>query len=211
MRKCRVNPASGPFSRLGSMGRSRAILLALVLGLLAAATLSACGGEEDAELLPGGSAQEINANLDLVEQLVADGDCVGAANAAAAVREQVEALTGVDQKLQETLAAGANRLNEVVVECTEAPEEGETTNEEPDLEEIEREEKAAEKEAEKAEKEVEKEQKAEEKTEKEKETPPTEPPGQEKQEGEAEAPPSEEGGGTPSGGVSPSEAAGGAE
>ena len=209
MRKCREKPASGPFSRLAWMGRSRAILLALVLGLIAAATLSACGGEDSAELLPGKSASQINANLDLVEDLVANGDCEGAANAAAAVGEQVEALTGVDKDLQEALAKGAGRLNEVVLECTEAPEEDETTAiEEPDTEELEKEEQEDEKAQEKAEKEEEKEQKQEEKS--EKEPPSTEPPGQEPKEEESEVPPTESSD-PPSGGVSPSSPAGGAE
>ncbi len=208
-RKCRENPASGPFSRLAWMGRSRAIALVLALGLLAAATLTACGGDDNPELLPGGTASEINTNLDLVEDLVAAGDCVGAQNAAAAVSEQVESLTGVDKELQEALAKGAARLNELVGECTEAPEEEEetTASEEPDLEELEKEERDEEKAQEKAEKEEEKQQKQEEKP--EKETPSKETPGQEKQEEETEVPPTEEN--PPSGGVSPSTPAGGAE
>jgi outer membrane biosynthesis protein TonB len=192
------------------MGHSRAILLALALGLLAAGTLSACGSEDNPDLLPGVTASEIKANLDLVEDLVADGDCVGATNAAAAVSGQVEALTGVDEELQEALAKGAARLNEVVGECEEAPEEDETatTTEEPDAAELEKDERDEEKAQEKAEKEAEKEQKKEEKA--EKETPDSEPPGQEPKEEESEVPPTEPTN-PPSGGVSPSEAAGGAE
>ncbi|MDX6622735.1 MAG: hypothetical protein QOE75_667 [Solirubrobacterales bacterium] len=208
--KCREKPASGPFSRLAWMGRSRAIPLALVLGLLAAATLTACGSEDNPDLLPGETASEIKANLDLVEDLVADGDCVGAANAAAAVSGQVEALTGVDEELQEALAKGAARLNEVVGECSEAPEEDEaTTIEEPDAEELEKEERDEEKAQEKAEKEAEKEQKKEEKPEKEapgKETPDQEEPKEE----ESEVPPTEPTN-PPSGGVSPGVSAEGAE
>ena len=207
--KCREKPASGPISRLAWMGRFRAIPLALVLGLLAAATLSACGSEDSPDLLPGETASEITANLDLVEDLVAAGDCVGAENAAAAVSGQVEELTGVDEELQEALAKGAARLNEVVGECSETPEEDETTTiEEPDAEELEKEERDEEKAQEKAEKEAEKEQKKEEKP--EKETPDNEPPGQEKQEEEAEVPPTESTN-PPSGGVSPSIQAEGAE
>jgi len=192
------------------MGRSRAILLALVLGLLAAATLSACGSDDKAELLPGKTAGDIDANLSLVEDLAANGDCVGAENAAAAVREQVDALTGVDQELKETLSDGAARLQEVVGECEEAPEETEETteSEEPDLQELEKEERDEQKAQEKAEKEAEKEQKKEEKAEKEppsKETPDEEEPKEEK-----EVPPTEPTN-PPSGGVSPSTEAGGAE
>lgn len=207
--KCRGNTASEPFSRLAWMGRIRAIALALVLSLLAAATLAACGGEDNPDLLPGETASEINANLDLVEDLVAAGDCVGAENAAAAVSEQVESLTGVDQELQEALAKGAARLNEVVGECEEAPEEEETTaSEEPDLKELEKEERDEEKAQERSDKEAEKEQRKEEKP--DKETPENEPPGQEKQEEEAELPPAEPTE-PPSGGVSPSTPAEGAE
>jgi outer membrane biosynthesis protein TonB len=207
--KCREKRASGPFSRLAVVGRHRAILLTLALSLLAAAVLSACGGEDSPELLPGETASEINANLSLVEDLVANGDCVGAENAAAAVSEQVESLTGVDQKLQEALAKGAVRLREVIGECEEAePEEEETTvTEEPDPEELEKQERNEEKAQERAEKEEEKEQKQEEKP--EKETPSKEPPGQKEQE-ETEVPPTEPTE-PPSGGVSPSTEAGGAE
>lgn len=207
--KCREKPASGPFSRLAWMGRSRAILLALVLGLLAAATLSACGSEDSPDLLPGVTASEIKANLDLVEDLVADGDCIGAANAAAAVSGQVEELTGVDEELQEALAKGAARLNEVVGECDEAPEEDETTTtEEPDAAELEKEEQDEEKAQEKADEDAEKEQKKEEKP--EKETPDNEPPDQEEPKEESEVPPTEPTN-PPSGGVSPGVSAEGAE
>jgi outer membrane biosynthesis protein TonB len=210
MHKCRGNPASGPLSRLGLMGRTRATLLVLALGLLAAA-LSACGDSGKADLLPGETASEINANLNLVEDLVAEGDCVGATNAAEAVSVQVEELTSVDKELQEALSEGAARLNEVVGECEEAPEDEEETvsTEEPDSEELEEDEKAQAK----AEKDEEKQQKKEEKS--EKETPPVEPPGQEKkEEKETEVPPTEpneEDGGTPSGGVAPGSVAGGGE
>jgi outer membrane biosynthesis protein TonB len=192
------------------MGRSRAIALVLALGLLAAATLTACGGDDDPELLPGGTASEINTNLDLVEDLVAAGDCVGAQNAAAAVSEQVESLTGVDQELQEALAKGAARLNELIGECAEAPEEEEetTASEEPGLEELEKEERDEEKAQEKAEREEEKQQKKEEKP--EKESPAKEQPNQEEPKEEAEVPPTEQTN-PPSGGVSPSTPAEGAE
>lgn len=180
------------------MGRLKATLLALCLAALAATALSACG-EESADLLPGETAREINANLDLVEQLVAEQDCVGAANAAAAVSGQVEGLGGVDQELKDALTKAANKLEEVVTECDETSEEETIPSTEAD-QELEEEERAKEEEA--AQKEAEKEQKKEEK-EKEKELPPAESPDQEKEEGET--PPTEsEDGGTPSGGVSPS-------
>jgi len=109
------------------MGRLSAISTTLVLALAAAAGLSACGGGEDASLLPGRTAAEITSNLDQVQQRVAEGDCVGAEDAVASVRTEIADLGGVDEKLKSTLTEGADRLEEVVVGCEEAePEETET-------------------------------------------------------------------------------------
>jgi hypothetical protein len=102
------------------MPRLAAPLLAVVLGA-AAMALSSCG-EEDAQLLPGGTAREITANLDTVRLLADEGDCAGAESAALQVSEQVEAIEGVDERLKRALRQGAARLNEVVVECEEAVE-----------------------------------------------------------------------------------------
>jgi outer membrane biosynthesis protein TonB len=213
-RKCRENPPSGPFSRLEIVARPRAFLTVLALSAVAALTLSACG-EEGAELLPGNTASAINSNLDSVEQLVAEGDCTGASDAAAEVSTQVEELNGVDRELKEALGRGAARLNEVVQQCQEEPEEPEETapveEEEPSEEEGEEREdreRAAEKAQQKAEKAEEKAQRDEERE--EKETPPSEPPGQEKGGEKAPETPSEDGG-TPSGGVAPSTPAEGGE
>jgi len=119
--RCRENLRSEAFSRLGRMPRPPAPLL--VLALLAAATvLASCGGE-DAQLLPGSTAREITANLDAVQQLADEGDCVGAESAALQVSEQIDALGGVDRRLKGALREGAERLNEVVAECEEEPEE----------------------------------------------------------------------------------------
>jgi len=187
------------------MGRLSASLLALALGAAAALGLIACGGGDNADLLPGGTASEITANLDQVEQLAGEGDCVGAADAAQAVSAQVEALGGVDKKLKLALQEGATRLNEVVVSCEEAPdeEEEELPAIEPaeELEEVEKKEKPEK--AKQAKKEAEGTQ--------EEEISPTLPPQAEgkakgHEEGEAETPPAETGGGTPSGGVGPSAA-----
>jgi hypothetical protein len=95
-----------------------------LLGLfaLAAVGLVACGGE-DAKLLPGETAREIVANLDTVQQLSDEGDCIGAESAAAQVGEQIEALEGVDRKLKQALEDGASRLEEVIVECEESATE----------------------------------------------------------------------------------------
>ena len=122
------------------MPRLPAPLLALVLGGAAALALVSCGGE-DAQLLPGETAREITANLDTVQQLSDEGDCVGAESAAQQVGEQIEALESVDTKLKRALEEGAGRLNEVIASCEEAtteaiapaivPTEAESSEEEP--------------------------------------------------------------------------------
>lgn len=154
------------------MPRVTAAPLALVLGLAAALALAACGGGSDARLLAGNTAQEIRENLDSVQHLVDEGECIGAEDAALSVSSQVEAVEGVDPKLKQLLQEGAARLNEVVDQCEEAEATVEETvpppTESPEEkanaeEESEKEEQEAEKEQEKSEKEAEKEQKAVEK------------------------------------------------
>ncbi len=183
------------------MGRLSTSLAISALVAVAALALSACGSGDDAELLPGATASEINSNLSQVEQLVAEGECLGAESSVAEIGNQVEALTGVDAKLQRALAEGADRLNEnIAAECEEAPEEEETVptieeaeeapeekpkDEKPDEaeKEAEKAQKEAEKEEREAEKEAEKEEKEAEKEAEENEVPPVEP-------GEDEGPPS---------------------
>ena len=115
------------------MARLTVIVIALALAGLAATALASCG-EDDARLLPGETAREINANLDAVKQLADEGDCVGAESAAQQVSEQVEDLDGVDQRLKRALSEGAARLNEVVAECEEGPTEAIAPAEEPTTE-----------------------------------------------------------------------------
>jgi outer membrane biosynthesis protein TonB len=190
------------------MGRLSASLLALALAAVAALGVSACGSGGKADLLPGGTATEITANLDQVKALATAGDCVGAEDAAQAVSSQIEELGGVDQKLKQALREGATRLNEVVAGCEEVETEEEVPAIEP-AEELEEEKEPKEK-PEKAEK-PDKAEKEEEET--EAETAPSLPPqaegkakGHEQQE-ETEAPP-EETGGTSAGGVGPGAPAG---
>jgi outer membrane biosynthesis protein TonB len=185
------------------MGRLSAPLLACILAAAMALGLSACGGS-DADLLPGDTASEITANLDQVRDLVGEGECVGAADAAQEVSAQVNALGGVDKKLKQALQEGATRLNEVVASCEEAPEE-ETepaveTAIEPEDEEEPKKEKAEKPEKTKPEKGAEEEP---EETETEALPPQAEgkAKGHEKQ--EEAVPPAETGGGTPAGGVGP--------
>jgi hypothetical protein len=124
------------------MRRPASLALALAFGCAAAFALASCGGGEDAKLLPGATAREITENLDAVERLASEGECVGATNEAQEVSAQVEGLSGVDPKLKQALEAGAARLNEVVAECDEttteptepSAEEEETTTEEKHLE-----------------------------------------------------------------------------
>src|SRR6476659_948206 len=177
------------------MPRVAAPPLALALGLAATLGLAACGGGSDAKLLAGNTAQEISENLDSVQRLVDEGECVGAEDAALSVSGQVEAVEGIDPKLKQLLQEGAERLNEVVDQCVEAeetveetiPAPTESTEDKADAEkEREKAQKEAEKEEEKAEKEAEKEQKEAEK---------------EQEHEEAE-------GGEPSGGVGPGSAPG---
>ncbi len=186
------------------MGRLARTSIAAALAALAVAALSSCG-EEDAKLLPGETAREITANLDSVQQLADEGDCLGAESAAMQVSEQIEALSGVDQKLKQALRDGANRLNEVVDECEGESEEAVAPAEIPTEEENEEEPdraaaKKEEKEEEKAEKKQEKEERKEEKAPPPaaappsgEQGPPETPPGQ--------TPPAQEE--APSGGVEP--------
>lgn len=206
MPNCRENTARQPLSRLDFVRRLSASLLVLSLAAAAALGLVGCGGGSDAELLPGETASEINANLDQVEQLANEGDCLGASDAAQAVSLQVEGLGGVDAELKQALQEGAARLNEVVAGCEAA-----STEEEP----VETVEEAEEPEADERKEKPEKPEKPKEEEEPAEEEAPTLPPqaegkakGHEKQ--EEEAPPGESGG-TPSGGVAPSEPAEGGD
>jgi hypothetical protein len=114
-------------------------VLVLALAAIAALGLASCGGGDGADLLPGGTASEINSNLDRVQELVGEGECIGAEDAAREVSAQVDALGGVDPKLKQALREGAARLNEVVVECEETTTEEEVPAideaEEPEAEE----------------------------------------------------------------------------
>lgn len=195
MRNCRVNTASRPFSRLDFVRRLATFLIVVSVTAAAALSLVACGSE-DAELLPGDTASEISSNLDQVEQLASEGDCLGASDAAQAVSLQVEELGEVDAELKQALREGATRLNEVIVSCEEA------TEEEP----VETIEEAVEPEDEKRQK-PEKAEKQEEEPAEEGSEPSLPPQAEGKAKGhekpEEETLPPSESGGTPSGGVEP--------
>jgi X-linked retinitis pigmentosa GTPase regulator len=95
---------------------------ALCLALAALLGLAACG-EEDAQLLGGETAREINANLDTVQQLADEGDCTGAESAVEQVGEQIDGLEEVDPRLKRALEEGAGRLEEVIATCEESTTE----------------------------------------------------------------------------------------
>jgi hypothetical protein len=113
------------------MARLSALLLAFLLGTAGAAVLASCGGGGDADLLPGTTADQIESNLDEVEELAGEGDCIGAEDTVATVAAEVEELQGVDLKLKAALQEGTARLREVVGRCEEETTEEET---EPSLE-----------------------------------------------------------------------------
>jgi hypothetical protein len=142
------------------MGRFSALMLALLLGGASAIALVSCGGDSDAKLLPGKTAEQIESNLDQVKLLVESGDCIGAEDAVAEVSAEVEELNTVAVKLKDALQEGTARLSEVVGRCEEeAPEEEtvpsreseedveaeELEDQEAEAEDLEAEEKAAEK------------------------------------------------------------------
>jgi hypothetical protein len=113
-------------------------IVALTLGAGAAFALASCGEDDATGLLPGETAEQIQANLDEVERLAEAGDCGGAQAAVDDVQVQIDNLgSEVDGRLQEALADGAEQLEDVTVaECEEAaaptppppPEEPTTTD-----------------------------------------------------------------------------------
>lgn len=113
------------------MARLSALFIAFVLGAAASVALVSCGGD-DAELLPGTTAEQIESNLTRVEELSNEGDCIGAEEAVAEVTAEVEELRGVNEKLKAALQEGATRLSVVVGRCEEETTEEET---EPALDE----------------------------------------------------------------------------
>jgi hypothetical protein len=214
--RCRQITPRRSFSRLARMPRLRLLPLALGLTAAAALSLAACGGE-DAKLLPGETAREITANLDTVQQLSDEGDCLGAESAAQQVGEQIAGVEGVDRKLKRALEDGAARLEEVIAGCEEEGSEAIAPATIPPESE-EDEEKAPEKEAKEKAKEKEKETKPQEE-EPAPETTTTSPSLPPQANGEGKGlengngpPPSEEAPEeSPSGGVSPGSPAGGGE
>jgi hypothetical protein len=125
------------------MARLSAFFIVFLLGAAGAVALVSCGGE-DADLLPGTTADQIESNLIEVKELSDAEDCIGAESAVAEVTAQVEELQGVDLKLKAALQEGTARLSEVVGRCEEETTEEETeptVESDVDDEEVEDEEK----------------------------------------------------------------------
>ncbi|HEX6601960.1 MAG TPA: hypothetical protein VF030_04910 [Solirubrobacterales bacterium] len=147
------------------MARLSALFLVFVLGAASAVALVSCGSDDQADLLPGTTADQIESNLDEVEALADEGDCIGAESAVAEVTASVEELQGVDRRLKAALTEGTAKLSEVVGRCEEdeASEETEPSiesdvgaeeveeDEKPKKEKPEKEDKASEREEEPAE------------------------------------------------------------
>lgn len=191
-----------PISRLATVRQPAVFAIAFALGIGSAVALASCG-DDDAKLLPGNTAEEIEENLDLVAEYAEEGECVGAEDAVAAVNAQVEDLEGVDPKLEEALRRGVKRLSEVVLDCEEPTTE--TVSPAREADETEETEKIPPGQVKKEEQEGEKERQDQEKEEKQAEETES-PPASETPAEEAPAP--SEGGDTgASGGVSPSEPA----
>lgn len=176
-------------------------MLALALGLASAVALASCGGGSSSDLLPGTTANQITSNLDEVQRLVDEGDCVGAEDAVAEVTQEVEELQEVDLKLKAALEEGSRQLSEVVGECEETASEETEPTLEPDVEaeEVEEEKKPK---KEKPEKKGEQPEEPEEPS--EDEGPESPPPGKGEEKGQGGEPgPSEESEEPSSGGVGP--------
>lgn len=105
------------------MARLSALFLVFCLGTASAVALASCGGGDGAELLPGTTADQIESNLNEVEELADEGDCIGAEGAVAEVAASVEELQGVDRRLKAALEEGTAKLSEVVGRCEEEDEE----------------------------------------------------------------------------------------
>ena len=113
------------------MVRLSALFLVFLLGAASAVALASCGSGDGADLLPGTTADQIESNLNEVEELADEGDCIGAESAVAEVAASVEELQGVDRRLKAALTEGTAKLSEVVGRCEEETTEEET---EPSIE-----------------------------------------------------------------------------
>jgi hypothetical protein len=125
---------------LRSRRRTIAPALAAVLSVAAAALAACSDGDDRDKLLSQASAVQLRASLDAVEENVDAGNCQGAANQAATLRQQVDALPNrISRKLRRVLADGADRLETLIsTDCEPAGATGTTA---PPTEEVPEEEK----------------------------------------------------------------------
>ncbi len=96
-----------------SKARNAAVLLIAAIAILAA---SGCG-EDRSNLLPVGTSERIENNLDQVRSLSGEGKCFQALAVAEQVRDEVESLgAGVDDVLKRNLLDGVTQLQITVQE-----------------------------------------------------------------------------------------------
>jgi hypothetical protein len=109
-----------------TMRRPSPLALAVVAAAaLAGAGLSACG--DDSELLPGGRAAALQAELDRVAAGVSSGDCAAAEQALSRVQGQLVNLPrSTDAELRERLEDGVNNLRARVPAACQAGEQPST-------------------------------------------------------------------------------------
>jgi hypothetical protein len=105
------------------MARLSALFLVFCLGTASAVALASCGESGGADLLPGTTADQIESNLNEVEELADERDCIGAESAVAEVAASVEELQNVDRRLKAALEEGTAKLSELVARCEEEDEE----------------------------------------------------------------------------------------
>ena len=105
------------------MLRLTGLILVFALGVGAAFALVSCGDDENPELLPGETAEQILDNLDTVAEAVDAGDCSGAEDAVNEIIGDIEDLDRpVSKELRQELKRGAVLLSERIdTDCT--PEE----------------------------------------------------------------------------------------
>jgi hypothetical protein len=105
----------------------RRLLPCVVLALTVPA-IAGCGGGDDGRLLTRSKASELRSTLSGVESKVSAGDCTGAEQQAATLRQQVDSLSRrVKSDLRSSLANGARRLQTLVTEqCGATAETGPT-------------------------------------------------------------------------------------
>ena len=111
-----------PFRRLISrmpIAHSTLIAAALVPAVL---LLGACGSNDSSKKeLTSATASSLQSKLDQVQQSVDSQDCSGAAQQAAALRQEVEGLPSrVDGKLRDALDSSARRLETLVADQCQA-------------------------------------------------------------------------------------------